>query len=157
MQELGFIKFSSENIPLSEGLLCQFSQSTEYLIFALNLKFLPGVLKVSSCRGTWFNPRRGRWQALTTIANLWLTISKTPDTLKHARYLLLVQYSLENFRVEMEWRPLNVRGKDCHLQTWFSQPNMLLSLDLRLRQNFWTKAFSKEHCETKVNRWWLNA
>ena len=33
--------------------------------------------------------------------------------------------------------PLNIRGKDHHLQTWFSQPNMLLSLDLCLRQNFW--------------------
>ena len=42
MQELGSTKSSSENISLSEGLLCQFSQSTEYLI----PDFCPELLSV---------------------------------------------------------------------------------------------------------------
>ena len=32
MQEIVFIKFSPENISLSKGPFCQFSQSTEHLL-----------------------------------------------------------------------------------------------------------------------------
>ena len=47
---------------VSKDLSCQFSQSTECLISALQSEFLSGVLKVGSCRSTWFNPCRGRRQ-----------------------------------------------------------------------------------------------
>ena len=58
---------------LSEDLSCQFSRSTECLISALHSELLQGLLKVSSCSSTWFNPCRGRGQALMASASLWLT------------------------------------------------------------------------------------
>ena len=50
MQELGLIKSFPEDIQLSEGLFCQFFQSTECLIPDLHPN-LSVVLKVSSCSG----------------------------------------------------------------------------------------------------------
>ena len=45
MQEFRFIKFSPENIQLSEGLFCQFSQSTESLIPDLHPELLSGCVE----------------------------------------------------------------------------------------------------------------
>ena len=42
-------------------------------ISAVHTELLWGVLEVSSCSSTWFNPCRDRWEAPTGRANLWLT------------------------------------------------------------------------------------
>ena len=54
MQEFRFIKFSPEDTKLSEGLFCQFLQSTGRLIpelhpELLHPELLSAVLKVSGC------------------------------------------------------------------------------------------------------------
>ena len=46
------------------------AQSASLLFTTLNS--FQGVLKVSSCSSTWFNPCRGRWQVPMESANLWL-------------------------------------------------------------------------------------
>ena len=54
---------------LFEDLPCQFSQNTECLVSALHSGLLQGVLEVSSCSSTWFNPGRGGWQVPEASAN----------------------------------------------------------------------------------------
>ena len=44
------------------------AQSASFLFSTLNS--FQGVLKVSSCSSTWFNPCRGRWQVPLASANL---------------------------------------------------------------------------------------
>ena len=45
MKEIGFITFSPENMSLSEGLFCQFSQSTECLLPDLHPELFSGCVK----------------------------------------------------------------------------------------------------------------
>ena len=51
----------------------RFSQSPECLISAVHPELLWGMLEVSSCSITGFNPCRNRWEASTARANLCLT------------------------------------------------------------------------------------
>lgn len=70
---MGLIKLAPENIHLKTCPAC-FSPSTECIMSSLHPKLLSGLLKVSSCHNTWFNPYEGRWQAPIASANLYLRI-----------------------------------------------------------------------------------
>ena len=88
MQELGFIKFSSENISLSEGLLCQFSQSTECLIS----DFCPELLSV---KGQWL-----QWVAADSIL-----VELNVQCNRHVIYYVLVAQSCPTLCDPMDCRP----------------------------------------------------
>ena len=51
---------------LFEDLFCQFlPEHKSALLLISTLNSFPGALKVSNCKGPWFNPCRGRWQVPT--------------------------------------------------------------------------------------------
>ena len=88
MQELGSTKSSSENISLSEGLLCQFSQSTEYLI----PDFCPELLSV---KGQWL-----QWVVTDSIL-----VELNVQCNRHVIYYVLVAQSWPTFYDPMDCSP----------------------------------------------------
>ena len=55
---------------LFEDLFCQFlPEHKSALLLISTLNSFPGALKVSNCKGPWFNPCRGKWQVPTCSSN----------------------------------------------------------------------------------------
>ena len=74
-KRIGLIKISSqEYLTIWRSVMPGFWEH-RCLISAVHPELRQGVLEVSNCRSTWFNPCRGRWQAPMASAKLltWVT------------------------------------------------------------------------------------